>query len=458
MKVTREKEEQSQVYLNIEMESPEIDEATEAAYRTLSKKYRIPGFRKGKAPRDLLEQYIGAESLMEEAVNQMAPDACDRAIKEQEITPIGPPQLEVKTIDPLVFAVVVPVPPTVDPGDYKSVRVPVPESAFKPTDVDRVIDDLRNQYSTFEPEDKAIESGDMSVIDVSSTVEGENFISQDEAQYQVYQDSPAPLPGFARQLIGLKKDAVKEFKLTLPDDIGDAAKAGKEADFKVTVKEVKRQVLPELNDEFVGRIEQVEPKLATVAELKERITNDLTARAEQEVKTDFREKVIDAVVAGAKVEFPPVMAESELQMMIDDQMRQYGLADNKEQYFKMLGKTEEELREEGRPLAEKRVARALVLGKISTAENVTAEEADIQAEIDAYTAEAGENQAQYEEIFKRPENRARLAEMIVSRKTIELVEEIARSKPVARKAKSTGKAEAAPVEDGPAADSPATDA
>jgi trigger factor len=451
LKVTREKEEQSQVYLNIEMESEEIDAATEVAYRTLSKKYRIPGFRKGKAPRDLLEQYIGAESLLEEAVNEMAPDACDRAIKEQEITPIGPPQLEVKTIDPLVFSVVVPVPPTIDPGDYKSVRVPMPESAFKPEDVDRVIDDLRNQYSTFEPEDKAIESGDMSVIDVSSTIGEEDFISQDEAQYQVFQDSPAPLPGFARQMIGLKKGDVKEFKLTLPDDVGED-KAGKEADFKVTVKEVKRQIMPEVNDEFVGRIEQVEPKLTTVAELKERITSDLTARSEQEVKTSYREKVIDAVVDGAKVEFPPVMMESELQMMIDDQMRQYGLLDNKEQYFKMLGKTEEELREEGKPLAEKRVARALVLGKIGTLENVTAEEDEIKAEIDAYTAEAAENKAQYEEIFQRPENRTRLAEMIVSRKTVELVEEIARGKPVAKKAKSVA-AKDAQVEDAPAEES-----
>jgi trigger factor len=451
LKVTREKEEQSQVYLNIEMESEEIDAATEVAYRTLSKKYRIPGFRKGKAPRDLLEQYIGAESLLEEAVNEMAPDACDRAIKEQEITPIGPPQLEVKTIDPLVFSVVVPVPPTIDPGDYKSVRVPVPESNFKPEDVDRVIDDLRNQYSTFEPDDKAIESGDMSVIDVSSTIGDEDFISQDEAQYQVFQDSPAPLPGFARHLIGLKKGDVKEFKLTLPDDVGED-KAGKEADFKVTVKEVKRQIMPEVNDEFVGRIEQVEPKLTTVAELKERITSDLTARSEQEVKTSFREKVIDAIVAGAKVEFPPVMMESELQLMIDDQMRQYGLLDNKEQYFKMLGKTEEELREEGKPLAEKRVARALILGKIGTEEKVTAEEDEIKAEIEAYTAEAAENKAQYEEIFQRPENRARLAEMIVSRKTVELVEEIARGKPVAKKAKPAA-AKDTKVEDAPAEES-----
>ncbi len=451
MKVTRGTVEQSQVYLSIEMETGEIDAATETAFRSLSKKYRVPGFRKGKAPRDLLEQYIGAESLMEEAVNEMAPDACDRAIKEQELTPIGPPQVEVKTIEPLVFAVVVPVTPTVEPGDYQSVRVPVPESTFKPEDVDRVIDDLRNQYSTFEPEDKAIESGDMSVIDLSSTIGDEDFISQEEAQYQVYQDSPAPLPGFARQLIGLKKDDVKEFKLTLPDDIGDEAKAGKEADFKVTVKEVKRQIMPELNDEFVQRIEQVEPKLATVAELKARITKDLTERAEQQAKTDYREKVIDAVVAIAKVEFPPLMTESELHLMIEDQMRQYGLVDNKEQYLKMLGKTEEELREEGKPVAEKRVARALVLGKIGTIEKVTADEADIKAEIEAYTAEAGENQAQYAEIFERPENRARLAEMIVSRKTVELIEDIARGKPAAKKAKSADAvAEDAPVEDSPA--------
>ncbi len=448
MKITREKEEQSQVYLNIEMESTEIDTATDAAYHTLSKKYRIPGFRKGKAPRDLLEQYIGAESLLEEAVNQMAPDACDRAIKEQEITPIGPPQLEVKSLEPLTFAVVVPVTPTVDAGDYKSVRVPVPDPCFKESDVERVISDLRNQYATFEPEDKAIESGDMAVIDVSSTVNDEPFISQEEAQYQVIKDSPAPLPGFAPELIGLKKDAVKEFKITVPDDIGDETKAGKEASFKVSVKEVKRQILPELNDEFVGRIEQVEPKLKTVAELNERITNDLKARAEQQDQTNYRELVIDAVVAGATAQFPPVMLESELHLMIEDQMRQFGLADNKEQYLKILGKTEEELREEGKPVAEKRVIRALVLGKIATLENVVAEEDDIKAEIEAYIAEAGDKQAEYAQVFDRPENRARLADMIVSRKTVELVESIARSKPKAKKSKSAD----APAGDAPAAD------
>ncbi len=353
------------------------------------------------------------------------------------IRPIAPPQLEVKTLDPLVYSVVVPVPPTIESGDYKKLRVPVPGPSYTEDAIESVLDNLRNQYASFEPEDKEIASGDMAVIDLSSTAGGEPLINQEEAQYQVFADATTPLPGFAAELLGLKTGAVKEFKLTLPDDFGDADKAGREAEFKVTVKEVKRQVLPELNDAFAKRIDQVEPKLETIKELRQRVTKDLKERAAERDKSDYREMVLDAAVAGATIEFPPVMAESEMHGMVEEQMRQFGLSDNKEQFLKMMGKTEEELNVEIKPMAQKRVARALLIGSIAQAEKVTAAEADMQAEIEGYTGNAAEEQkAEIVEMLSRPDNRARLTDMIVSRKTVELLEKLARRKPTAKKAKA----------------------
>jgi len=425
VKVTNEKTEQCQVYLKVEMEAGEVSAAKDKSYRKLVKKYKVPGFRQGKAPRDVLERFVGEGALLDDAINDMVPEACDRAIKEQEIEPVARPEVEISGIDPLVFQAIVPVAPVVKPGDYRSIRLKPEKSKFNKADVDKVIDDLRHQYAEFNPTEKAVASGDMAAIDVDSTVEGKPFIKQDGAQYQVIAGAPVPLPGFADQIIGLKRDEEKEFTLKLPDEYSNEEMAGKPAQFKVKVLEVKEEILPADDDELAKRVEQANPKVETMAELRAQISDNLKQKAEQAALNDFHEKLVTAVMEGAEVTFPPVMADGEVTRIIGDQMRQWQLGDNMEQYLKIIGKTEEELKAELRPMAEQRISRALVIAEISKAEKIDVSEEELKAEIAKLTESAGEHKAEMEKLFASPQYRPHLENTLISQKTMDRLEEIA---------------------------------
>jgi trigger factor len=302
VKVTRDKMENSQAFLTIEMEPPEVEESLEAAYRRLVKKTNVPGFRKGKAPRVMLERYIGRENLLEDALNSLIPGACEDALKEQEIEAFARPTIEITQTEPLIFKATVPLPPTVNLGDYHSLRLKPEPVASTKKDVVAVIERLRHQQATWEPVEREIGFNDLAVFDIESAVSDKPFINQKGAQYQVTENYPTPLPGFSEQLVGLKRDEEKEFALQIPKDYPDKELADKEARFKVRVSEVKQERLPELNDEF-GK--GIDPKFKTLNSLRKQVADNLKLRAEEKAKRDFEEKVIDAVVNLSEVEFPP---------------------------------------------------------------------------------------------------------------------------------------------------------
>jgi len=254
VKVTNEKTENSQAFLTIEIEPSEVDESLDASYHRLVKKTRIPGFRKGKAPRDILERYIGKDSLLEDALNNLFPKAYENAIKEQDIKAIAQPSVEEVKTDPVVFKVVVPLAPTVELGDYRHIKVKPEPVKLTEDEVNDTIEQLRHQQATWEPVDRPVNFSDLITLDVESNIDEKPFINQKGVQYQVLRGLPMPAPGFAEQLSGLKKGEEKEFKLKLPDDYTKGELAGKEPLFKVKVAEIKQERLPELNDEFASGV------------------------------------------------------------------------------------------------------------------------------------------------------------------------------------------------------------
>ena len=308
MKVTNEKTENSQVFLTIEMEPVEVEESLEESYHRLVKKAKIPGFRKGKAPRAILERYIGKESLLEDTINNLLPQAYEKAIKEQEIEAIAQPQIEVAQTEPLVFKAIVPLKPKVKLGDYHSIQVTSEPVEVTEDDVSAVIEQLRHQHATWKPIERAVDFGDLVVLDIESSIEDQPFINQKGAQYQVLHDLSLPVPGFADQLAGMNRDEEKEFKLQFPSDYSRDELAGKEPSFKVRVIEIKQEILPELNNEFV---KQLGPELKTVAALRKEVTGNLKLRAEEKARTDFEERVIEAVTDLSQVTFPPVLVCNE---------------------------------------------------------------------------------------------------------------------------------------------------
>ncbi len=424
MKVTREKTENSQVFLTIEMEPTEVEESLDKSYHRLVRKTNIPGFRKGKAPREILERYIGKECLLDDAIDNLLPEACEKAIKEQEIEAIARPHVEITQTDPVVFKVTVPIKPTIKLGDYHHIQVTPEPVDVTEDDVNTAIEQLRHQEATWEPVERPVEFGDLVVLDIESNIEDKPFISRKGIQYQVVHDLPFPAPGFAEQLLGMKKNEDKEFKLQFPSDFSNAELAGKGSSFKVRITEIKQEILPELDDEFAGGIN---PDFKSVDSLREQVSADLKLRAEEKARIDFEERVIEAVVDIAELEFPPILVEMEIDRLFNQRLQRLQVGkEGLEEYLRGINKTEEELREGLRPLATKRVTRSLVLGRIADEEKIEVTDSEIEAEIENMTKSAAEKKDELQEFLNRLESRESIKQLLTARKTIRQLVEIAK--------------------------------
>ena len=423
MKVTREKTENSQAFLRIEMEPAEVEESLEESYHRLARKANIPGFRKGKAPRAVLERYIGRDSLLEDALNTLLPQAYEKAVREQEIDAIASPSIEIAQTDPVVFKATVPLRPTIELGDYHQIQLTPEPVELTGDDVNTVIEQLRRQHSTWEPVERPASFDDLVTIDIESHIEGKPFINQQGVQYQVLHDHPLPVVGFAEQLPGMKGGEEKEFKLQLPKDYPRGELAGKEAWFKVRVTEIKQQRLPKLNNEF-ARL--VNPEFKTLASLRKQVSTNLRLRAEQKAREEFEERIIDAVVDISQVEFPPVLVEMEIDRLLDQQARWLQASGRGlEEYLGRINKTEEELREELRPLATKRVTRSLMLGKIADEEKIEVSDSEISAELENMAQSATQNKDEVQKLLDSPQARSSIEQLLTTRKTIQRLVEIA---------------------------------
>ena len=434
MKVSNDKIENSQAFLTIEMEPAEVEESMDMAYHRLVKRARIPGFRKGKAPRAILESYLGKESLFEEAINNLAPEAYEKAIKEQEIEAFAPPQIEVAQTEPLIFKAVVPLRPEVKLGDYQQIQVKPEPVEVNESNVDEVIEQLRHQHATWETVERPVDFNDLVVMDIESSIEDTPFIDQKGAQYQVISGNTFPAPGFAEQLTGMKKNEEKEFKLKLPPDVPREELVGKEPWFKVQVNEIKQEMLPELNDEFV-RV--VNPDLDNLDALRETVSSELKLRAEGKAKAEFEEKVIDALVELSEVEFPPILVEAEIHRILEQRFQRGN--QELEEYLGSINKTEEELHEELRPLATQRATRFLVLGKVADEEKVEISDAEIDTEIENMTQNAADdNKDKLKKALNTSQVRESIGQTLLTRKTVqrlvEMVEGTEEIKPIEKEA------------------------
>jgi len=441
MKVTKEKEENRQVWLNIEIEPAEMQTELDLAYHRLAQRTDVPGFRKGKAPRAVLERHIGKDRLLEEALSQLLPQAYEKALKEQELEPIANPDIEITQTDPVIFKATVPLKPVVELGDYGGLRLkPEPPDDIS-DELNTTLEQLRLQHGSWEPAERPAAFDDLVTLDIDSQVEGKPFIKQEGVQYQLLRNQSAPAPGFAEKLVGMGGGDEKEFKLPLPQDYAQAELAGKEASFKIKINEVKQLRLPELNDEFAAA---VNPEFKTFDGLKKRLTENLTIMAEDRARREFEERVVDAAVDLSQVDFPPILVEMEIDRTLEQQARQLQ-ANNMamEEYLSRIGKKEEELREELRPAATKRVIRSLMLGKVAEAEKVEVKAEEIDAELDRMIQGAGEQKDEARKQLDTPQVHSSLEQILATRKTVQRLVEIA-EKPgrAAKKAEAAPKAKA----------------
>jgi len=424
VKVTNEKTENCQAFLTVEMEPDEVEESLERSYHRLVSKTAVPGFRKGKAPRDVLERYIGKERLLEDTLDSLLPEAYEKAIKEQKIEAFAQPHIEIAQTDPVIFKMAVPLTPTIKLGDYHHIQV-APESVeLTEDDVSAAIEQLRHQHATWEPAERPVDFNDLVVLDIESNIEDEPFINQKGAQYQVIRELPFPAPGFAEQLVGMRRDEEKEFKLQFPSDYSRKELAEKEPSFKVRVTEIKQERLPELNDEFA---KEISPDFNSLDLLREKVSTNLRFRAEEKARIDFEERVIEAVADTTKLEFPPILVEMETDQLINQQLRRWQMGGKGlEEYLSSINKTEEELRQELNPLATKRVNQSLTLGRIAEEEKFEVSDSEINAEIENMTKSATENKDELNKFLNTPQARKSIEQVLITRKTIQRLVEIAK--------------------------------
>lgn len=439
MKVSTQSLPESQVLLEIEVEPEQMERSLEKAYRRLVQRVEVPGFRKGKTPRHMLERHLGRDRLVREALDILIPEAYNRVIDEHDIDAIGQPAIELLKEEPLAFKATVPVRPTVELGDYRELRLQRQPVTVDPEEVDAALEELRHRYAIHEPVDRPVQVGDIVRADVRGTIDGREVYADEDAELHLREGAVVLLPGLAEGLVGALKGVPKEVAVTAPP--GSQPLSGKSGTFTVMVKEIKEERLPEADDQLAREVGEGFPSLQA---LRDRLSADLRERLEAEAEEEYREAVLTALVdQGEKIDFPPVLIEREVDHILRDQARAAG--QDVDRYLQMMRRSLEELREQFRPAAVERVRRSLALTRLAEEEGISVEPAEIDAEIEKIVGSSGSQAEQVRRLFSTPEGRDAIERSLMTRKTLDRLVEIAgqpatEKAPVKRKKRSPKRA------------------
>ncbi|MDA1062221.1 MAG: trigger factor [Chloroflexi bacterium] len=430
MAVTAERLPRSLVALEIEVESERLENALEKAVKKVSQQVRIPGFRPGKAPRDIVERTVGRPALLQEAIEDLLPDIYAEAVAEQQLEPIDQPEIDLKSTEPLVVTATVPVRPTVDLGDYEALRVPREELAATAEDIEEAVVDVQRRFATLEPVDRAVAWGDTVRIDVAVSVEGQDEPHVEEgAEFRVTEGGVVSLPGFLDHLIGLERGGPHEFSFALPEDYEAQELAGKTASYSVHIEEVKQEVLPDLDDEFARSLD--EEGIETLEQLRARVEENVRARVEAEGEGSYRDEAVDLLVATAELDYPEILVEREIDSLIDQQSNHASHErETFDAWLEAIGRSEEEVREALSEQADLVVRRGLVLAEFASKEEIAVPEEDIEREIAGLMDQiAGgstdlEERARVRGLFDTDQTRGSIGTRILTQQALERLAEI----------------------------------
>ena len=382
MSLQVEKMEKNMAKLTIEVSAEDLDKAMQNAYQKAKGKIAIPGFRKGKAPRKMIEQMYGKGIFLEDAANALIPEHYSKALEECDLEIVSQPEIDVVQAEPgkaFIFTAEVAVKPEVTLGDYKGLEVPKSEAEVTDEDVDAEIKKEQEKNSrTVTVEDRGAENGDITTIDFEGFVDGVAFEGGKGTDYPLTLGSGSFIPGFEDQLVGAKAGDHVEVNVTFPEEYQAAELAGKAAVFQCDVKKVEAKELPELDDDFAQDVSEFD----TLAEYKEDIKKNLTDKKEKEARAAKENAAVDKAIENAQMEIPDAMVDTQVRQMINDfasRMQSQGLT--MEQYFQFTGMTVEKMQDEMKPQALKRIQTRLVLEKIAEVENIQPTEEEVNEEI-----------------------------------------------------------------------------
>ncbi|MBQ1615409.1 MAG: trigger factor [Selenomonas sp.] len=423
MKVTVENGENQQVTLTIEVEAAEVSKATEKAVKRLGNRVNIPGFRKGKAPRKIIERNVGMEAIMQEAFDIVAPKAFADALEEQKIDPVTRPDIDIVTLEEgkdLVFKATVTPRPEVTLGEYKGLKVEKKVAEVTDEDVEKQIKTFQDRQGKMvdAPEGSAVKDGDFTTLDFEGFVNGEAFEGGKGQDYPLQIGSGSFIPGFEDQLIGAKIGEEKEVNVKFPEEYHSKELAGKDAMFKCTIRSIKQKELPAIDDELAKKVSKFE----TIAELRADVRKNLEENAQRQAENTQRTEAIEQATNNITVDIPAVMIDNRVNAMIQEmamRLEQQGM--NLEMYLQYAGTDLAKIREDYRETAEKNVKTDLMLEEVAKVENIKVEAKDLDAEVAGMAAAYGATPVQIQKIIKEQGRVGDLAATVLRKKTAQFI-------------------------------------
>lgn len=385
-----EKQEGNEGVLTFEVSAEEFKKAIDEAFKKVVKNINEPGFRKGKMPRQMFNKKYGEEALYQDAIDIVLPEAYTKALDESGIDPVDRPEIDIESIEkgqPVVFTAKVTVKPEVKLGDYKGLEVTPLEETVTEEEINEQLSNHQARLAEMSVKEDAIVEGDTATIDFEGFVGEEAFEGGKGEDYDLEIGSNTFIPGFEEQLVGSKTGDSKDVVVTFPEEYHAAELAGKEATFKVTVKEVKGKVLPELNDDFA---KEVDESVEGLDALRTKLTEQTTEEKKQTAAQALRDDLVEKAAANSEVDIPQAMIDSEVDRMLQEfgqRLSQQGM--NLDLYYQFSGQDEEALRAQMKEDAESRVRVSLTLEAIAAAEGIEVTEEDVNAELEKMTAQFG---------------------------------------------------------------------
>lgn len=422
MEVATKELENRQAVLTTILDEKWLDPFMKSASRRLASRAAIPGFRKGKAPHGVVLRHMGREALVREAIDDLGQAAYEQAVEESGLEPIQLDDLEIAEWEPLTLRLTVSLPPEVDLGDYRSIPLEVEQVEVGEEDIEDALKELQEQYAERVPVDRPAQLSDFAVLDVDGTVDDRVVLKVDEQEYELREDGESPIADFAEKLVGMSSGEERSFDLTFPEDYDDEDLADQEVSFVVHLHELQEKHLPAVDDELAKMAGGIE----TLDDLREDIRQTLQARREAKELDESAERLLDALLEQAEIDSPPVFVNRELEAMVR------GLAYDLQQqgftldgYLRTTDKTGEDLIEEFRPTAEKRVKKSLILSQIIKEEGVEVEDSDIEDEIARMTRVYGEeNQALRDALLGNDQVREEIRNKLYGRKVVQRLTEL----------------------------------
>ncbi len=412
MKSTAKTIERRQVELRIEVEPEEFEAAKAEAFRKLSARVEIPGFRKGKAPRPLVEQHVGKEAIADEAIEQLFPDMYEQALAEHEVHPIMMPHVHLEEREPPAYIATVPLAPEVDLGDYRSVRVTQEQEAVTDEHVQSAIDRIRESQAALVPVERPLEYGDFALLDVHATIDDQTILDHKGVSYELVEGGQMPVPGFAESIVGMAGGESRNFTLKMPEDFRIADLADKDCICDVTVQQVRHKDLPELSDDMAKSF-----GFDSLDLLKERVGSDLESRARDEARTRLIQSALETIAAQGSVDFPPALEDREIDDLLAEEARRYGYK-SVEDYLKMTQRPLEQIREDLRPVAHTRIVNGLILSHLAAAEAIEISDTDVDNRVEELLTQS-QDQDRMRELLAAPHMRESIGERLRTTRTLD---------------------------------------